>query len=197
MINYQQISFSGAYGTADQLPASTRPEVAFAGRSNVGKSSIMNRVFSRKNLVRVSSKPGKTTTVNFFTLPEADFVDLPGYGFAKVAKREKERWSSLIDGYFAQNRQFALVVALVDIRHDASPLDRQMVAFLEERELPYAVAFTKADKLSRAAQQRQVRALCAQLAQAGAADAPIVTCSAVTGAGVDDLRSLIEECVIG
>jgi len=197
VINYQQISFSGAYGTADQLPASTRPEVAFAGRSNVGKSSIMNRVFSRKNLVRVSSKPGKTTTVNFFTLPEADFVDLPGYGFAKVAKREKERWSSLIDGYFAQNRQFALVVALVDIRHDASPLDRQMVAFLEERELPYAVAFTKADKLSRAAQQRQVRALCAQLAQAGAADAPIVTCSAVTGAGVDDLRSLIEECVIG
>jgi len=192
-MNYNQIAFTGAYGTAEQLPASKRPEVAFVGRSNVGKSSIMNKLFGRKSLVKVSSKPGKTTTINFFGLPEADFVDLPGYGFAKVSKGHKERWSGLIDSYFEQDRKFALVVALVDIRHDASPLDVQMVEYLEGRNLPYVIAFTKADKLSRAQQQKQVRALCQSFAQVG--DAPILVCSAVTGQGVDDLRSLVAECV--
>ncbi len=127
-INYQQVRFAGAYGTPSQLPPCVKPEVSFAGRSNVGKSSLMNKLFNRKGLVKVSAKPGKTTTINFFPTESVDFVDLPGYGFAKVSAQEHERWSKLMDSYFEGERDHALVVCLVDIRHDASPLDVQMIA---------------------------------------------------------------------
>ena len=144
------------YGTVAQLPFSSRPEVSFAGRSNVGKSSLINKLFNRKGLAKVSSTPGKTATINFFDAKNVHFVDLPGYGFAKVPKSEKQRWASLIDGYFQQERRHALVCSLVDIRHDASPLDVNMLAFLQELGLPYAVVFTKADKLSATkAEQRE------------------------------------------
>ena len=127
-INYQQVRFAGAYGTPSQLPPCVKPEVSFAGRSNVGKSSLMNKLFNRKGLVKVSAKPGKTTTINFFPTETVDFVDLPGYGFAKVSAQEHERWSKLMDAYFESERDHALVVCLIDIRHDASPLDVQMIA---------------------------------------------------------------------
>lgn len=191
MINYQQVRFTGAYGTPQQLPDPKLPEVAFAGRSNVGKSSLMNKLFNRKGLVKVSSTPGKTTTINFFTTPEVDFVDLPGYGFAKVSQAERDRWARLMDAYFESERDHRLVCCLVDIRHDASPLDVQMVGYLAEHKLPLAVVFTKADKLSRNKQQNQVRALCQQLGAAG--QTPVLTCSATSGQGVDTLRSLIQE----
>lgn len=193
-LNYQKAAFSAAYGTSAQLPASIFPEISFVGRSNVGKSSIMNKLFGRKGLVKVSSTPGKTSTINFFTVDDVAFVDLPGYGYAKVAKSEKGRWSELIEGYYAQERRFALVVSLVDIRHDATKDDVRMVQFLEERGLPYMVAFTKADKLSRAQQQRQVSAICKQLAAAGANPVVLAT-SSQTGQGIDDLRSLIEDAI--
>ncbi|MBQ9067641.1 MAG: YihA family ribosome biogenesis GTP-binding protein [Eggerthellaceae bacterium] len=189
-MNYHNVSFSAAYGTSGQLPPSAQPEVSFAGRSNVGKSSIMNKIFGRKGLVKVSSTPGKTSTINFFECDGTTFVDLPGYGYAKVAKSEKGRWSELIEGYFAQDRRFALVLSLIDIRHDASKQDVEMVQFLEQRGLPYLVAFTKADKLSRAQQQRQVSAICRKLAQAGAKPIVLAT-SSKTVLGIDDLRSLI------
>ena len=194
-MNYQTVKFVAAYGTSGQLPASIGPEVSFVGRSNVGKSSIMNKLFGRKNLVKVSSTPGKTSTINFFACDGVHFVDLPGYGYAKVAKSEKGRWSELIEGYFAQERRFALVVSLIDIRHDATKDDLKMVGFLEERELPYLVVFTKADKLSKAQQQKQVAAISKQLAAIGANPIVLAT-SSETAQGIDDLRYLIEEALL-
>lgn len=193
-MNYQKVKFVAAYGTSSQLLASSAPEVSFVGRSNVGKSSIMNKIFGRKGLVKVSSTPGKTSTINFFDVEGVQFVDLPGYGFAKVAKSEKGRWSELIEGYFAQERRYALVVSLIDIRHEATKDDLKMVQFLEERGLPYMVAFTKADKLSKAQQQKQIATIAKQLAAAGANPIVLAT-SSETGQGIDDLRALIEDAI--
>ena len=193
-MNYQKVKFVAAYGISSQLPASSAPEVSFVGRSNVGKSSIMNKLFGRKGLVKVSSTPGKTSTINFFDVEGIQFVDLPGYGFAKVAKSEKGRWSELIEGYFAQDRRFALVVSLIDIRHDATKDDLKMVQFLEDRGLPYMVAFTKGDKLSKAQQQKQIATIAKQLAAAGANPIVLAT-SSETGLGIDDLRALIEDAI--
>jgi GTP-binding protein len=192
-MNYNLAKFTASYALIDQLPRSTRPEISFVGRSNVGKSSIMNKIFARKGLVKVSSRPGSTTAINFFNVGDVDFVDLPGYGFARVAPTEKDRWRELIEGYFAQDRRFALCVALVDIRHDASDLDKQMIAYLVQREIPFMIAFTKADKLSKMQIQKQVPLLCQQLSAAG--DVCVVACSAEKGTGVDDLRSLIKDAV--
>ena len=116
-------------------------------------------------------------------------VDLPGYGYAKVSKSEKERWSELIEGYFNQDRDLALVVSLVDIRHAASALDEGMVGFLREVGLPFAVALTKADKLSRQQQMKQRSAIMRQLGLAS--DVPVVVCSSEKGTGIDELRALI------
>ena len=135
-MNYNLVEFKGAYGTSSQIPESKRPEVSFVGRSNVGKSSLINKLFNRKQLARVSSMPGKTSTINFFGTDEIDFIDLPGYGYAKVAKSEKSRWSEMINGYFDQYRFYALVVSLIDIRHPATKLDEQMIEFLTACELP-------------------------------------------------------------
>ena len=171
------------------LRSFTRSEVSFAGRSNVGKSSLLNKLMYRKGLAKVSSTPGKTATINFYEVDDANFVDLPGYGFARVSKTEKERWSELIEGYFNDERYFALVVSLIDIRHDPSELDRNMTEFLANSGLPWAVALTKADKLSRqkAAQQRsRIRKLLAL-----PSNVPMVVTSSSSGTGIDELRELI------
>lgn len=192
-MRYNQAKFVASYGTSKQLPPSAHPEVSFVGRSNVGKSSLMNKLFGRKGLVKVSQKPGKTTTVNFFAVEDVDFVDLPGYGYAQVSKSERSRWKELIEGYFKQERRHALTVVLVDIRHDASKLDIDMIEFLTANEIPYIIAFTKADKLSKNQQKKQVSVLCKQLA--GSGDAYFVTTSAEKGDGIDDLRAIIEDAV--
>lgn len=192
-MNFHNASFKAAYGTSAQLPESARPEVSFAGRSNVGKSSLLNKLMYRKGLAKVSSTPGKTATINFYDVDGADFVDLPGYGYAKVSKSEKGRWSELIEGYFNQDRDLALVVSLVDIRHEASDLDVNMIGFLQEAELPFAVVLTKADKLSRQQQMKQKAALKKQLKLG--ADVPLVVCSSEKGTGIDELRSLIKNSV--
>ena len=136
-INFRSAKFEAAYGTAKQLPPSTRPEVTFAGRSNVGKSSLLNRLFERKQLAKVSSRPGKTATINFYDVDGLHLVDLPGYGYARVSHAERARWDELIGGYFDQERSFNLVCALVDIRHEAQKLDVQMVEFLKEGGFPF------------------------------------------------------------
>ena len=192
-MNFNNVRFEQSFGTSAQLPPSTTPEVAFAGRSNVGKSSLLNKLFNRKGLAKVSQTPGKTATINFFDGDGTRFVDLPGYGYAKVSKSEKERWSELIEGYFNQERDFALVVALVDIRHEASELDVNMINFLREADLPFMVALTKADKLSRQQQNKQKAALKRQLALGD--DAPMVVTSSAKGDGIDELRKVIREAV--
>lgn len=190
-INYNDVRFDKAFGTAAQLPESSLPEVSFAGRSNVGKSSLINRLFGRKKLAMVSSTPGKTATINFFVSGNVNFVDLPGYGYAQVSKSEKQRWSRLIEEYFNQDRHFALVCSLIDIRHDVSPLDVNMVRFLQQMELPYAIVFTKADKLSRGKAFQQKSLLFNQLKVPQ--DTPCVLTSSQAGTGIEDLQKLICE----
>lgn len=192
-MNYHNVSFKAAYGTSAQLPESARPEVSFAGRSNVGKSSLLNKLMYRKGLAKVSSTPGKTATINFYNVDGYDFVDLPGYGYAKVAKSEKARWSELIEGYFNQERVFALVVSLIDIRHEATALDLDMVEFLKGSGLPFAIALTKADKLSKQKANQQAAALRKQLALPEGA--PVLVTSAEKGTGIDDLRKLIARAI--
>lgn len=192
-IKYQTAAYVASYGTPEQLPPSTTPEVAFVGRSNVGKSSLLNKLFGRKALARVSAQPGKTANINFFEADGVSFVDLPGYGFAKVSKKEKERWATLIGGYFEDERSFNLVVALVDIRHDAQALDQQMIDFLVEGEFPFVLALTKADKISRSKQQNQAAHLAKQL---GVAREDVLITSSETGLGMDALRRRIEEACL-
>lgn len=194
-MNFNKVSFERSFGISSQLPPSTLPEVAFAGRSNVGKSSLLNKLFNRKGLAKVSQTPGKTATINFFLTDEARFVDLPGYGYAKVSKADKGRWAELIEGYFNQDRAFALVVSLVDIRHDVQPLDAQMIEFLKDAGLPFAVVLTKADKLSRQQQMARRSALTRQLELPEGT--PVIATSSAKGIGIDELRTLISKTVRG
>ena len=114
----KNVALETVCGVTSVLPANTKMEVAFAGKSNVGKSSLINKLANRKALARVSATPGKTATINFYRLPDCRFVDLPGYGYAKVSRAEKERWANLVEGYFAQQRRIALVIQLLDMRHE-------------------------------------------------------------------------------
>ncbi|NPD31608.1 YihA family ribosome biogenesis GTP-binding protein [Eggerthellaceae bacterium zg-1084] len=192
-MNYHDVSFERSFGVSSQLTPSTLPEVAFAGRSNVGKSSLLNKLFNRKGLAKVSSTPGKTATINFFCTAEARFVDLPGYGYARVSKTEHERWAELIEGYFNQDRRFALVCSLIDIRHPASKLDENMVSFLQQAGLPFVIVLTKGDKLSRQKCAAAREALRKQLGLGPDVAMPITSSLKVTG--IDELRRLIERAV--
>ena len=192
-MNYHNVKFKAAYGTSSQLPVSTLPEVSFAGRSNVGKSSLLNKLMYRKSLAKVSSTPGKTATINFYDVDGYDFVDLPGYGFAKVAKSEKHRWSELIEGYFNQERIFALVVSLIDIRHEASALDLNMIEFLRESGLPFMVVLTKADKLSKQQCMKQTAMLRKHLQLDK--DIPMLAVSSESGTGINELRVIINQYI--
>ena len=190
-MDFQHVEYELSFGTVAQIVPSTLPEIAFAGRSNVGKSSLLNKLFNRKQLARVSQNPGKTATINFYKSKDARFVDLPGYGYAKVSKSERNRWSRLIEGYFAQDRNFALVCSLIDIRHAASELDESMVSFLQESDLPYAIVFTKGDKLSRSKCNAQAAALGKQLSVREGT--PWVVTSAEKGTGIPELKAIIAE----
>ncbi len=189
-INYQLAHFVASYGAVSQIPESTAPEVSFVGRSNVGKSSIMNKLFGRKGLVKVSSTPGKTANINFFEADGVHFVDLPGYGFARRSKAERERWARLIGDFFESERSFNLVVSLVDIRHDPSSLDHQMIEYLQENEFSFIVCLTKADKLSRPKRAQQAAAIRKQL-NVPAED--IIVTSAEDGTGIAELKRVIAE----
>ena len=189
-IRYEQVRYLASYGTVEQLPQSKAPEVSFVGRSNVGKSSLINKLFNRKSLAKVSGKPGKTANINFFEADGIHFVDLPGYGFAQRSQAEKQRWADLIDAYFTSERSHNLVVALVDIRLDAQALDLQMIDYLKGAGLPFIIALTKADKLSRQKQQAQLRKLAASF---DVDEMACVITSAQTGLGIDTLKRFIEQ----
>ena len=191
-VNFHNSEFAAAYGTSKQIPGGVLPEIAVCGRSNVGKSSLLNKLMYRKNLAKVSSKPGKTATVNFYQIDKKiHLVDLPGYGYAAKAKSEKERWSELIDGYFDQDRPFAMVLSLVDIRHEATKLDIAMMSYLLSRELPFAVVLTKADKLSRNQQNKMEAVIRKQLELPK--EVRILKTSSEKNDGIEDLRRFITE----
>lgn len=190
-MNFNKAEFFTSYGSFKQIPPSEHTEIAFSGRSNVGKSSLINKIFNRKSLARVSAVPGKTATINFYSLENVYFVDLPGYGYAKVAKSEKERWAGLIEGYLADDRDLALVFQLVDFRHPPTADDLLMINFLIDSEIPFIVVLTKADKLSKNQRAERRAALMSELPCAE--DITIIEFSAQTGEGTDEIRAIIEE----
>jgi len=148
-INYQLAKFVASYGKVSQIPESTCPEVSFVGRSNVGKSSIMNKLFGRKNLVKVSSTPGKTSNINFFEADDVHFVDLPGYGFARRSKAERDRWGRLMENYFQSAGLIDLGVLIVDARHKPTADDVTMREWFRGSGCPMVVVANKLDKLKR------------------------------------------------
>lgn len=191
-MNYNKVEFEAAFGTLKQIPQSDLPEIVFAGRSNVGKSSMLNRIFNRKNLARVSSMPGKTITINFFKVEnDVRIVDLPGYGYAKVAKGEKRRWAEMMEGYFQSPRNIKLVVQLVDMRHKPSEDDYIMMRFLQDAGLPFIVAATKSDKLNKTQYNERKNALKEELAEFGD-NLTILPFSSEKGEGTEELKKIIE-----
>lgn len=190
-MNFNKAEFFRAYGEFSQLPKSDRIEIAFAGRSNVGKSSLINKVFNRKNLARVSAVPGKTATINFYSLENIYLVDLPGYGYAKVAKSDKVRWSGLIEGYLHDDRDMRLVFQLIDMRHPPTGDDIHMINFLIESEMPFAIVFTKADKLSKREREERMAGFAAEIPYFD--DIEKVEFSAQTDEGAEKIRQIIEE----
>ena len=193
-MNYNKASFLCSYGISSQLPPSDRMEIAFAGRSNVGKSTAINKIFNRNNLARVSAVPGKTATINFYQVENVHFVDLPGYGYAKVAKSEKLRWSELIEGYFAQDRDLRLAVELVDMRHPPTALDIQMIEFLIAHELPFLGLLTKCDKLNKKERAERLSKIREELPCGN--QITILPFSGETGEGVSELRAIFDDLAV-
>ncbi len=193
-MNYNKVEFEAAFGTLKQIPQSDLPEIVFAGRSNVGKSSMLNRIFNRKNLARVSSVPGKTITINFFKVENVRIVDLPGYGYAKVAKGEKRRWAEMMEGYFQSPRNIKLVVQLVDMRHKPSEDDYIMMRFLQDAGLPFIVVATKSDKLNKTQYNERKNALREELAEFGEV-LTILPFSSEKGEGAEELKRIIESVI--
>ena len=190
-MNFQKLEYTASYGTFAQLPKSNLPEIAFSGRSNVGKSSLINKVFTKKALARVSSRPGKTVTINFYEADGAWMVDLPGYGYAKTSNQEKKRWAELMEGYFHSDRNIPLVVQLLDMRHKPTADDVTMLSFLQQTGYDFVVALTKSDKLNKT----EYKSCLAQMQEALpflSAD-KIIPFSAKNGDGVDALRKSIEQ----
>lgn len=189
-MRFDKVKYEASYGTAQQLPASEHIEIAFAGRSNVGKSSMLNKILNRKNLARVSSVPGKTVTVNFFDCDGIKLVDLPGYGYAKVNFNEKKRWADLMEGYFTSDRNIRLVVQLTDMRHPVTKDDLDMMRFMQSAGYEFIVVMTKSDKLNKTERTKRMEDIHTELAEFG--DVKIIPFSASNGEGADEIRKAIE-----
>ena len=189
-MRFDRVKYEASYGTAQQLPKSDNIEIAFAGRSNVGKSSMLNKILNRKNLARVSSVPGKTVTVNFFDCDGIKLVDLPGYGYAKVNFNEKKRWADLMEGYFTSDRNIRLVVQLTDMRHPVTKDDLDMMRFMQSAGYDFIVVMTKSDKLNKTERTKRMESIHDELAEFG--DVEIIPFSASNGEGADKIRKAIE-----
>ncbi len=190
-MRFDKVKYEASYGTSQQLPKSEAVEIAFAGRSNVGKSSMLNKVLNRKNLARVSSVPGKTVTVNFFDCDGVKLVDLPGYGYAKVNFNEKKRWADLMEGYFNSGRNIRLVVQLTDMRHPVTKDDLDMMRFMQSAGFDFIVVMTKSDKLNKSERTKRLEAIREELAEFG--DIEAIPFSAQNGEGADKIREAIEK----
>lgn len=191
-MNWNNAEFELSAAKINQLPPPVGPEIAFVGRSNVGKSSLINRVLGRKKLARTSATPGKTATINFYHIDEhVKLIDLPGYGYAKVGKTMRSQWPQLIGSYLAADRDLVLTVLLLDIRHEPSKLDVSMVEYLIGSELPFLIAFTKADKLSKTAAEKKVQSY--EPCIPSFAEITKLITSSEQGTGIEQLRTIIED----
>jgi GTP-binding protein len=194
-MEYLETTFVISAYRLDQLPADELPEIAFAGRSNVGKSSLLNTLLNRKQLAKVSSRPGKTTGLNFFLVQQSMyFVDLPGYGYAKVGKEQRFSWVKLISAYLETRKQLAGVVVIMDLRHGVKQLDTELLHWLRRQSIPFLAVYTKADKLSGNERTRQAALLDAGH---GIASADRVVFSSMNRLGRDLLLEKIQKLVEG
>ena len=176
------------------LPQQDYPEIVFAGRSNVGKSSMINKLLNRKNLARTSSVPGKTACINYYNIDnEVFFTDIPGYGYAKVSNSEKTRWGSLLEEYFSVRTDIKLVILLLDIRRKPTEDDLIMLDFLDRTGIDFIIVLTKSDKLSNLQQQKRLEEIKNELN----IDTDFVLFSAQSGTGREEILNIIGECLTG
>ncbi len=188
-MNFQKVDFLISAASPQQFPKERLPEIAFAGKSNVGKSSVINRILQRKNFARVGDKPGKTIHVNYFTVDsKCYFVDLPGYGFAKVSEKEKARWGKLMEDYFAAER-IDLGVLIVDYRHPPTNNDITMADWFIQSGCPFVVVANKMDKLKKSELEPNLKTIREDLALPE--NVPVIPFSAEKGNGRDELVRLI------
>ncbi len=191
-MKFESAVYDSSFGTVKQLKPSVKPEIVFSGRSNVGKSSLLNKILNRKNLARVSATPGKTITVNFFALDTVMLVDLPGYGYAKRSPAEQKRWSDLVEGYFNSNRNILTVAQLIDIRHKPSADDIMMLKFLVEMQLPFFIVFTKSDKLNKTERANQEK-MFSEVLDFVPESIKRIPFSALKGEGVEEIKNYLRE----
>ncbi len=188
----KQTEFVISAVSPSQYPEGDLPEVALAGRSNVGKSSLINKMLLRRNLARTSQQPGKTQTLNYYRINgELIFVDFPGYGYARVSKSEREAWGKMIERYLREREPLKLVLHLVDVRHPPSADDVRMYEWLSHYGIPMVVVATKADKISRSQWPKHLKTIRTSLGMPG--HVPLVLFSSETGQGRDELWSLIAQ----
>ena len=192
-MNFNNTVFEASFGKKNQLRNSNCQEIVFSGRSNVGKSSLINKLINRKSMARVSSKPGKTGTINFYAVNEnLKLVDLPGYGYAKVSAKEKVRWSELVEEYFNSDRNISLVVQIVDMRHKPTADDINMLEFLIEKDFNFVVVLTKSDKLNKTQREEYLANLKINFPFD---NIKFIVFSAVKGEGLNALKSTIESAI--
>ena len=193
-INFNKVEFVRSAASASQFIRSSRPAVVFAGKSNVGKSSVINRLLNRKNFARVGNTPGKTVHVNYFLIDEKlCFVDLPGYGYADVSRSEKERWSSLMEAFFAESDLMTLGVHIVDARHKPTAADVQMVQWFQQSGCPFLVLANKLDKLKKSEIEKNLQLIRETLSLDDAV--PLIPFSAETGQGRETLLAEITKAI--
>ena len=188
-MNFNNVSFLISAASKQDFPSNRMPEIAFAGKSNVGKSSVINRILNRKNFARVGEKPGKTIHVNYFDVDKkCYFVDLPGYGYAKVSQKEKDRWAKLMDAYFESGR-IDLGVFIVDARHAPTNNDITMAQWFLESDCPFVVVANKLDKLKKSEIEPNIQRIREDLELPE--NCPVIPFSAEKGTGKEDLIRMI------
>jgi len=194
-MNLHNASLTISAVSPKQYPVAAVPEIAFAGRSNVGKSSFINRVLNRKSLARTSSKPGKTATINFYNIDNTvNFVDLPGYGFARVSKEEKKKWGNMIDTYLNSRETLAQVILIVDSRHSPTEDDKLMLGFIRAVCGRAVIVASKIDKLKKTEIDNSLRRIITELKLE--ADDVIIPFSAISGEGADMFWDYVEQVIL-
>lgn len=188
----KNVALETVCGITSKLPENIHPEVAFAGKSNVGKSSLINALMNRKNLARTSSQPGKTQTINYYNINDAlYFVDLPGYGYAKVSLEIKAKWGKMIENYLRRSSQLKMVFLLLDIRHEPSENDRTMYDWIKKMGFQPVIIATKLDKINRSQIQKQVKLLREGLK--ASKDTVVIPFSAQTKQGRDEIYAILDQ----